>query len=86
MQPKSEQLAKQKRDLQNLRTASQSRAQKDVFGAGIILLKLIKIIDGRIKAQSSIKYLGNKYPKFQRAVEKKERKALKKKKQIVLDY
>lgn len=34
----------------------------------IILLKLMRITDERRKEQSSMKYLGKKYPEFQRAV------------------
>ena len=35
---------------------------------GIILLKLIRVTDERMKEQSSMKYLGNKYLEFQRTV------------------
>lgn len=61
--------------MQNLTRVLQSRAEKVVFGAennnliaGIILLKLMRITDERMKEQSTMKYLGNKYPEFQRAV------------------
>lgn len=35
---------------------------------GILLLKLMRITDERRKEQRSMKYLGKKYPEFQRAV------------------
>jgi len=35
---------------------------------GIILLKLTRITDERRNEQSSMKYLGKKYPEFQTAV------------------